>query len=107
MAMVIPISFAVPLISTRRQFLRPNRMCCGCFQLMLFTQHTNAPLGSGLVASARRLEGTPQRQQAFASQLDVVSGDPYVVTCRYRLFLKLDAQLVLLDPPFAGSLAPH
>src|SRR6516225_9907702 len=107
MAMVIPISFAVPLISTRRQFLRPNRMCCGCLQLMLFMQHANAPLGSGLVASARRLDGALQRQQTFAPQLDLVSGQPHVVTLLYRLFLELDAELIVFDPPFAGSLVPH
>src|SRR5215469_1273872 len=102
--MVIPISFAVPLISTRRQFLRPNGMC---FHLMLFTQHTNAPLGSGLVASARRLEGALQRQYTFAPQLDLFSGEPHVVTIRYRLFLKLYAELIVFDLPFAGSLVPH
>src|SRR6516164_772890 len=104
--MVIPISFAA-LLNTRRQFLRPNGMCCGCLPLMLFMQHANAPLGLELVASARRLEDALQRQQTFAPQLDLFSREPHVVTIWYRLFLELDAELIVFDQPFAGSLAPH
>src|SRR5262249_47187667 len=60
-----------------------------------------------LVASGQRFEGAPQRQQTFASQLDLFSGDPYIVTFRYRVPLELDAELVLFDSPSAGSLATH
>src|ERR1700746_3163693 len=52
------------------------------FQTMLVTQHASAPLGSGLVASARRLEGALQRQQTFAPKLDLFSREPHVVTWR-------------------------
>ena len=48
-----------------------------------------------------------QGQQAFAPQLDLFSGEPDVVTFWYRLFFELDAELVLLDSPFAGSFATH
>src|SRR5262249_62067497 len=60
-----------------------------------------------LVPPARRLEGALQRQQTFAPQLDLLPGEPHVVALRYRLFLELDAELVLFDSPFAGSLAAH
>src|SRR5437899_11762085 len=66
-----------------------------------------APAQLGLIACGRRFEDTLQRQQAFASQLDLFSGEPYVVAFRYRLFLELDAELVLFDSPSAGSLATH
>src|SRR5262249_28829078 len=51
--------------------------------------------------------GALQRQYTFAPQLDLFSGEPHVVTLRYRLFLKLDAELIVFDLPFAGSLVPH
>src|SRR5439155_16358719 len=60
-----------------------------------------------LVSPARRLEAALQRQKTFAPQLDLFSGEPDVVTFRYRLFFELDAELVLLDSPFAGSFATH
>src|SRR5262245_4942977 len=75
--------------------------------VMLVAQHTTTPCSSGSVASARRLEGALQRQQTFASQFDRFSREPHVVTCRYGLFLELDAELIVFDPPFAGSLVPH
>src|SRR5204862_1684635 len=42
-----------------------------------------------------------------APQLDLFSGDPYIVTFRNRIFLEFDTELVLFDSPFAGSLATH
>src|SRR5207245_4529887 len=71
------------------------------------TQHYGRTAQLGLIARGWRFQHALQRQQAFASQLDLFSGEPHVVTFRYRLFLELDAELVLFDSPFAGSLASH
>src|SRR5215831_18415696 len=65
------------------------------------------PLGSGLVVRRRRLEHALQRQQAFAPQLDLFPEEPHVVALRYRLFLELDAKLILFNPPLAGPFATH
>ena len=123
--MVIPVSFAVLLIPIRlfvslaaekREDRQPivdplahavRGTRSDRFRTMLVTQHANAPLVSGLVALARRLEDALQRQQTFAPQLELFSSEPHVVTCRYRLLLELDAELIVFDQPFAGSLAPH
>src|SRR5262249_2669689 len=101
--MVIPISFAGLLIPMR---LHPAAILAP-EPNVLWLLLADVVQETGLVGSARRLEGALPWQQPFAPQLEVFSGDPCVVTCRYRLFLKLDAEPVLLDPPFAGSLAPH
>src|SRR5215831_2465673 len=106
--MVIPISFAALLIPIRPHpaaILAPERNVLWVLAADAVHEHANAPLG--LVASARRLEDALQWQQTFAPQLDLFSREPHVVTIRYRLFLELDAELIVFDQPFAGSLAPH
>src|SRR5262249_31959922 len=89
--------------------------CVAAKECLDFLSSSKKPLSSGRLAyhaektqpfatSTRR---TLQRQQTFAPQLELFSRKPHVVTARYRLFLKLDAELIVFDPPFAGSLAPH
>src|SRR5262245_66347941 len=58
-------------------------------------------------SASRRFNDALQRQNAFAPQLDLLSRRPHLVAFPRRLFVELDAELLLLDPPFAGSLAPH
>src|SRR5262249_1519670 len=69
------------------------------------------PLQKRLIASSRRFERTLQGQQAFAPQLNLFSGEPHIVAFRYRLFLKLDAQLVAFYTRFVCCCAacggPH
>src|SRR5260370_34358089 len=98
--MVIPVSFAVPLIPIRPFVSLAAEKCearqpivdplaravrgarADRLRVMLLTQHANAPLGLGLGAPARRLESALPRQQAFATQLDLLSSEPHVVARR-------------------------